>query len=65
MWNEAKEIYYLEYEGETVAAWTCPCGKDEPDEKLYLVEWRKPDNGIKFSMCHESCLETVEEIEND
>lgn len=58
----SNELYTIEHEGESVLAWSCPCGEDKDEETVYLVEWREPENGVKYSMCHECCLRVEDEI---
>lgn len=56
----SNELHYIEHEGETLPCWSCPCGQDKDDARVYLVEWDEPDSGVKYSLCHESCIELQE-----
>lgn len=53
-------IITTEHEGEQVLAFSCACN-EEKDDTQYLVEFDEPENGVKYAVCHESCLELADD----
>lgn len=58
----ANGVVHVEGDNGPELAWTCGCG-EEKDDTEYVVKWDTPIDGIWYGVCHESCLQKVEDDE--